>query len=98
MSKKHQDDKVIVFERGHKGLLWVFNFHTNKSYTDYPIGCSLSGKYKLVLDSDAKDFGGHNRLDHSVEYFTSNDGWDNRKHSLKVYIPCRTAFLLAIVD
>ena len=39
-----------------------------------------------MLDSDAKEFCGHSRLDHSVEYFTSNDGWDNRKYSLKVYI------------
>lgn len=98
MSKKHQDDKVVVFERGHKGLLWVFNFHTSKSYTDYLIGCTLPGKYKIVLDSDAEEFGGHSRLDHSVDYFTSSDGWDGRNCSLKVYIPCRTAILLAKAD
>jgi 1,4-alpha-glucan branching enzyme len=44
VSKKHQDDKVIVFERGDKNLVWIFNFHSNKSFTDYKIGCSGSGK------------------------------------------------------
>ena len=28
VSRKHEDDKVFVFERG--CLLWVFNFHPNK--------------------------------------------------------------------
>ena len=28
VSRKHDNDKVIVFERG--GLLWIFNFHPNK--------------------------------------------------------------------
>ena len=98
MSRKHQDDKVIVFERGDKGLVWVFNFHSNKSYPDYLIGCSFPGKYRIVLDSDDENFGGHKRLDPSVDYFTSNDGWDNRRCSLKVYIPSRTAILLALAD
>ena len=55
-------------------------------------------RYKIVLDSDDDYFGGHKRLDHSTEFFTSNDGWDNRMHSLKVYIPTRTVILLALVD
>ncbi|CAF0704329.1 unnamed protein product [Brachionus calyciflorus] len=98
VSRKHQDDKVVVFERGEKGLLWVFNFHHSKSYPDYMIGCSLPGKYKIVLDTDAEEFGGHKRLDHSVDYFTSEKGWDGRFCSLSVYIPSRTAFLLAKID
>ena len=45
VSRKHQDDKVIVFERG--GLVFVFNFHVSKSYTDYKIGVQIPGKYPL---------------------------------------------------
>ncbi len=89
---------MVVFERGEKGLLWVFNFHATKSFPDYLIGCSLPGKYKIVLDSDDEFFGGHKRLDHSVDFFTSNDGWDGRRCSLKVYIPSRTVILLALAD
>jgi len=98
VSKKDQGDKVVVFERGDKGLLWVFNFHATQSFTDYRIGCNLPGKYKIVLDSDSAEFGGHNRLDHSVDYLTSDEGWDGRKCSLKVYMPTRTVFCLAKVD
>ena len=35
VSCKHQDDKTIVFERA--GLVFAFNFHANKSYTDYKV-------------------------------------------------------------
>lgn len=34
---------MIVFERG--DLIWIFNFHINKSFADYRIGASIAGKY-----------------------------------------------------
>ena len=42
VSCKHEDDKVIVFERA--SLVFAFNFHTDKSFTDYRIGVQESGK------------------------------------------------------
>ena len=51
-----------------------------------------------MLDTDDELFGGHKRLDHSTDFFTTNDNFDNRRCSLKVYIPCRVAFLLALAD
>lgn len=47
MSEKHEDNKVIAFERA--SLLFVFNFHPNKSYTDYRVGTTLPGKYPFLL-------------------------------------------------
>ena len=44
MTKKHQDDKVIVFDRAN--CIFIFNFHGEKSFTDYGIGVRQSG---LVL-------------------------------------------------
>lgn len=41
-------------------------------------------RYKIVLDTDAEQYGGHKRLDHSVDFFTANDPWDNRRCSLMV--------------
>lgn len=39
VSWKHEDDKVVAFDRC--GLVFVFNFHHFKSFTDYKIGmCS----------------------------------------------------------
>ncbi|OWF54507.1 1,4-alpha-glucan-branching enzyme [Mizuhopecten yessoensis] len=85
LSRKHEGDKMIVFDRADR-LVFVFNFHPTKSYTDYKIGVNNPGKYKLVLDSDAEEFGGHKRLDHSVENVTSEEPWDNRRCSMmKLY-------------
>ncbi|XP_064121951.1 1,4-alpha-glucan-branching enzyme-like [Macrobrachium nipponense] len=96
VSTKHNGDKVVVFERG--GCVFVFNFHPNKSFSDYKIGVGSSGKYKIVLDSDAEEFGGHKRLDHSVEFFTKQEDFNGRPNSLMIYIPSRVAVVLAKVD
>lgn len=98
VSWKHEDDKVIAFERGQPTpCLFVFNFHPTRSYTDYKLGVETPGVYKVVLDSDAEEFGGHNRLDHNVEHHTFNEAWAGRKNSIMVYIPSRTAIVLAKV-
>jgi 1,4-alpha-glucan branching enzyme len=41
VSKKDEGDKMIVVERG--DLVFVFNFHPTKSYTDYGVGCYHPG-------------------------------------------------------
>jgi len=46
VSRKHEDDKVIVFERA--GLVFVFNFNPTKSYTDYKIGVQVDGVYPFA--------------------------------------------------
>lgn len=66
MSEKHEGNKIIAFERAG---LFIFNFHPSKSYTDYRVGTALPGKFKIVLDSDAAEYGGHQRLDHSTDFF-----------------------------
>lgn len=77
-----QSDKVCVFERGN--LLFVFNFHPTDSFTDYRVGTDWAGKYKVVLSSDDKYFGGHDRIDKSVEHFTTPMEWNGRKNWLQV--------------
>lgn len=84
VSCKHEDDKVIVFERA--GVLFVFNFHCNKSFADYKIGVDIPGTYRVVLDSDEEWFGGHNRVDRSVKYMTRGEPWSNRRDSMMVII------------
>ena len=66
VSWKHEEDKVVCFERA--GCLFVFNFHVNKSFADYRVGIDQPGYYQLVLDTDAEAFGGHNRVD--ARYYT----------------------------
>ncbi|VAH48080.1 unnamed protein product [Triticum turgidum subsp. durum] len=93
VSRKHEEDKVIVFEKG--DLVFVFNFHWSNSYFDYRVGCLKPGKYKVVLDSDAGLFGGFGRIHHTAEHFTSDCQHDNRPHSFSVYTPSRTCVVYA---
>lgn len=94
ISLKNEDDKVLVFERA--GLLWIFNFHPSKSFTDYRVGVEQGGVYRIVLDSDAPEFGGFNRNAKDTRFFTTDFAWNNRKNFVQVYIPCRTALVLAL--
>ena len=59
VSLKNQTDKVLVFERA--GLLWIFNFHPTNSYTDYRVGVEEPGVYRIIIDSDSKEYGGFGR-------------------------------------
>ncbi|KAK7098391.1 hypothetical protein V1264_002701 [Littorina saxatilis] len=97
ISLKHNADKVVVFDRS-DNLVFIFNFHPNSSYTDYKIGVKTPGTYRIVLDSDAEEYGGHKRLDHNTVFKTHNEPWHDRPCHTFVYIPTRTAIVLAKCD
>jgi len=89
---EHNDDKVIAFHR--KGLLFVFNFHPSRSYTDYGIPVP-PGTYRMVLDSDAPEFGGHGRLtQNQVHHSLPIEGVEAVAQRLQLYLPSRTAIVL----
>jgi len=94
ISLKNEADKVIVFERA--GCVFVFNFNPTKSFTDYRIGVEVPGTYRVVLQTDTGDVGGFNRVDESTRFFTTPFAWNNRKNFTQVYIPTRTAIVLAL--
>ncbi|MCJ1307170.1 alpha-1,4-glucan branching enzyme [Agyrium rufum] len=94
VSLKNEEDKVIVFERA--GLLWIFNFHPTKSYADYRVGVEQNGTYRIVLDSDDTAFGGFGRNEKGTRFFTTDFSWNGRKNFLQVYIPTRSALVLAL--
>lgn len=104
VSSTDDKDKVIVFERG--DLVFVFNFHPKNTYEGYKVGCDLPGKYRVALDSDALEFGGHGRVSHDVDHFTSPEGipgvpetnFNNRPNSFKVLSPPRTCVVYYRVD
>ncbi|GBG68759.1 hypothetical protein CBR_g3299 [Chara braunii] len=60
VSSANEKEKVIVFERGE--LVFVFNFHPSCTYSDYKVGCERPGRYRIALDSDAREMGGKGRL------------------------------------
>lgn len=89
---EHSDDKILVLERA--GLVFAFNFHPTQSYSDYHI-LEKTGRYKMILDSDVKKFGGHGRLAPDQEHITLMDSSQPVGQSvLSVYLPNRTAIVL----
>lgn len=82
VSLKHEVDKVVVYERA--GLLFVFNFHPTKSFTDYRVGVDVAGEYTIVLSSDEKRFGGFDNIDLTTIYTTTALEWNNRKNYTQV--------------
>ena len=96
VSTKHEGDKVIVFDVNH--VVVVFNFHPTASYEGYQIGTPWPGKYKVLLDSDWPEFGGHGRNDRTVETFSKPDAWNGRDHSMLVYSCSRSVVVYQLVD
>ncbi len=90
----HSDgDQVLAFSRG--DLIFVFNFNPTRSFTDYGLLVPV-GTYDVVLDTDAKEFGGNGLNDDSVTHFTQYDELYATEHKewLKLYLPARSAFVL----
>ncbi len=82
---KHEDNKLITFERGE--FYWIFNFHPTKSFPDYRVGVTHPGKYEIMLDTDAAEYGGHSRMQAGVSFFTEPKAWDDRPNSMLVRAP-----------
>ena len=90
----HNDgDQVLAYRR--KNLIFVFNFHPNKSFTDYGF-LVPTGAYDVVLNTDNPDFGGFGSSDDSIRHFTNFDPVykKDKKEWLKLYIPARSAVVL----
>ncbi|MCI5580590.1 MAG: alpha amylase C-terminal domain-containing protein [Phocaeicola plebeius] len=90
----HNDgDQVLAYRR--KDYVFVFNFNPTQSFTDYGF-LVPKGEYKVVLNTDAKEFGGFGNTDDSMAHFTCLDQAyvKDRKGWLKLYIPARSAVVL----
>ena len=87
----------MAFERGE--LIFIFNFHSSKSVTDYPILVPPGSPYTIALDTDEDRFGGQNRIngDQTFELLPEMRG-NEMVYVVKIYLPCRTAMVLQRVD
>ena len=94
----HNDgDQILAYQRG--SLLFVFNFNPTQSFTGYGF-MMKEGAYDVVLNTDAKAFGGNGLSDDSIRHFTNFDpllkkdgkGW------LQLYLPARSAVVLKKVE
>ena len=93
----NEGDQVVAYKRGK--LLFVFNWNGVKSFDGYGIAVP-AGKYKVVLNTDAKEFAGFGLADDSVEHFTMpDDGYLTAdKGWLQLYLPARSAIVLELEE
>ena len=87
----NQANQVLAFRR--KDLLFIFNFNPYTSFEGYGIQMQPS-KYKIILQTDAHAYGGFNRIDDRMTYYSMPEGGLGSTHYLKIYLPSRTAIVL----
>lgn len=85
-------DKIISFVRG--DMLFFFNFHPEKSFTDYKIEVP-PGEYQLLIDTDEPSFGGMERIQKGQHYLAQAvKDHQELRHFIQIYLPCRTALVI----
>jgi 1,4-alpha-glucan branching enzyme len=90
---EHDQDKVLIFQRG--PLLFAFNFHPDRSHSDYRFPAP-PGRYAIVLNSDDAETGGHARVDNTLPHVTlPAESAGQPPHRLSLYLPSRSALVLA---
>lgn len=89
----HDGDKVLAFTR--EPYIFIFNFHPDKSFTDYGIPAT-PGTWKLILDSDASRFGGFDRVKTGQCFSTQPIAItpETTTTMIHLYLPTRTALVL----
>jgi 1,4-alpha-glucan branching enzyme len=89
----YEPNQVLAFTR--KNLVFVFNFNPLHSFPDYKIAVD-PGKYEIIMTTDDEEFGGQNRIDKTIIYFTTSEGQITtiKTNYLRLYIPARTGIVL----
>ncbi|MEJ7680935.1 MAG: alpha amylase C-terminal domain-containing protein [Segetibacter sp.] len=84
----HMDgtNKVIIFEKNN--LIFIFNFSPGNSIFGYKFWAPEKGTYRIILNSDKKEFGGFERVDDSIDYPTDEN------QNLSIYLTNRTALVM----
>jgi 1,4-alpha-glucan branching enzyme len=88
----HEDNKLLIYRRG--PLVFVFNFHATNSYTDLRIPVPDAKDYKIVLNTDAREFAGPGLILPNTVYPMQKIPTGEREQSVQVYLPARTAQVL----
>ena len=86
----HQEDKILIYEK--EDIVFVFNFHPEKSFEGYFVPVTKEGEYEVILSSDDGVFGGHDRVDKNYIYTAKKTPGDWVGFSC--YLPSRSAFVL----
>ena len=90
-----ESQKVLIYRRG--PLVLLFNFHPSESYAGYRFGVPEPTDYELVLNTDEAKFGGQDRVPVGQVYPLQEKTSHGQDQSIEVYLPARTAQVLAPV-
>ncbi|MEO5890590.1 MAG: alpha-amylase family glycosyl hydrolase [Ferruginibacter sp.] len=84
----HMDvnNKVIIYEKNN--LVFIFNFSTGNSIFGYRFRSPAKGTYRIILNSDKKEFGGFDRVDDSISYPT------DAHQNISIYLTNRTVLVM----
>jgi 1,4-alpha-glucan branching enzyme len=88
-----EERKLLSYRRG--PLVFVFNFHSTESYPDLRISVPDPKDYQLVLNTDEKRFEGFGLVAEHVKYAKQSVPIYAREQSVQIYLPSRTAQVLA---
>jgi 1,4-alpha-glucan branching enzyme len=91
----HEENKQLVYRRG--PLVFAFNLHPTQSYPDLRIPVPDASDYQTVVDSDDPKFEGFGRVKPDMRYPYEQVPMERRQQSLRLYLPNRTAQVLAPV-
>jgi 1,4-alpha-glucan branching enzyme len=89
----HEDQKLLIYRRG--PLVFAFNFHPTHSYSDLRIPVPDPKNYKPILNSDNAAFDGPGLIDPNVVYYKQDVPYAGREQSVQIYLPARSAQVLA---
>lgn len=82
----YNDENIVIFERKtdkpEETLLFVCNF-VPVGHEKFRLGVPFAGKYKEILNSDSKQFGGSGMTNPRVK-MSKKEEWDTRKNSIAI--------------
>ena len=82
----YNDENIVIFERKtdkpEETLLFVCNF-VSVEHEKFRLGVPFAGKYKEILNSDAKQFGGSGMVNPRVK-MSKKEEWDARENSIVI--------------
>ncbi len=91
----HEEHKLLFFTRAR--LVFLFNFHPTHSPFALRVGVPEALDYRVVLDSDRPEFGGHASVAPGQVYPLQRSPEHGRPQSIQVYLPARSCQVLAPV-
>ncbi len=89
----HEDAKQLAYRRG--PLVFAFNFHPTRSYQDLRFPIPDAADYRVILNTDDRDFAGPGRGTPGFVYPRQPVPMYGRAQSVQIYLPSRSAQVLA---